>query len=77
MAAGFTWSINSQQNQITPWSNDPTSDPSGEAIYLRDEDTGEIWTPTSLPIREKSTSYSRSPWTRLQHVHSYLSRHRS
>ena len=40
------------KNRLTPWSNDPVSDPSGEAIYLRDEDTGTVWTPTPLPIRE-------------------------
>jgi cyclic beta-1,2-glucan synthetase len=56
--SGFTWSVNSQQNQLTPWSNDPVRDPPGEAIYLRDEDTGEVWGPTALPIREKAASYS-------------------
>ncbi|MEK6322450.1 MAG: glucoamylase family protein [Acidobacteriota bacterium] len=48
----YTWSINSRENRLTPWSNDPVSDPIGEAIYLRDEETGEIWSPTPLPIRE-------------------------
>ncbi len=47
---GFTWSANSQGNRLTPWSNDPVSDPPGEAIYLRDEETGEVWSPTPLPI---------------------------
>lgn len=50
--AGFTWSVNSRENRLTPWSNDPVSDPAGEAIYLRDEDSGEVWSPTPLPIRE-------------------------
>ena len=50
--SGFTWSVNSQQNQLTPWSNDPVGDPPGEAIYVRDEDTGEVWGPTALPIRD-------------------------
>jgi cyclic beta-1,2-glucan synthetase len=50
--AGFTWSVNSRENRLTPWSNDAVSDPPGEVIYLRDEDTGTIWTPTPLPIRE-------------------------
>jgi cyclic beta-1,2-glucan synthetase len=50
--AGYTWSVNSRENRLTPWSNDPVSDPIGEAIYLRDEETGETWSPTPLPIRE-------------------------
>ncbi len=56
--SGFTWSINSQQNQLTPWSNDPVGDAPGEVIYVRDEDSGEVWTPTALPIREKTSPYS-------------------
>ena len=39
--AGYTWSENSRENQLTPWSNDPVSDPPGEAIYVRDEESGE------------------------------------
>ena len=37
---GYTWSENSYQNRLTPWSNDPVVDPAGEAVYLRDDDTG-------------------------------------
>jgi cyclic beta-1,2-glucan synthetase len=48
---GFTWSENSRENRLTPWSNDPVSDPCGEAIYLRDEETGEFWTVTPRPVR--------------------------
>ena len=47
---GFTWSGNSQLNRLTPWSNDPVSEPSGEVVYLRDEDSGAIWCATPLPI---------------------------
>src|SRR5262249_19374482 len=36
-------------NRLTPWSNDPISDPPGEVIYLRDERTGEVWSATPLP----------------------------
>lgn len=48
---GTTWSQNSGENRLTPWHNDPVRDPPSEAIYLRDEDTGEIWSPTPLPAR--------------------------
>ncbi|MBE5995552.1 MAG: cyclic beta 1-2 glucan synthetase, partial [Paenibacillaceae bacterium] len=46
--AGFTWSVNSRENKLTPWSNDPVSDRAGEAIYIMDEITGEVMTPMSL-----------------------------
>jgi len=46
---GPTWVGNSQANRLTPWSNDPVSDPPAEAVYLRDEETGEVWSPTPLP----------------------------
>ena len=54
---GYTWSVNSRENQLTPWSNDPVSDRSGEAFYLRDDDTGDLWSPTALPIRDEAATY--------------------
>jgi cyclic beta-1,2-glucan synthetase len=56
---GFTWRGNSQMNRLTTWQNDPVSDPASETIYLRDEDSGAIWTPTSLPIREEDAYRAR------------------
>jgi cyclic beta-1,2-glucan synthetase len=47
--ATSTWTANSRENRITPWFNDPVTDPHGEAIYLRDDDSGEIWSPTPGP----------------------------
>ncbi len=41
--AGYTWALNSSENKLTPWSNDPVSDPCGEAFYLRDEESGALW----------------------------------
>jgi cyclic beta-1,2-glucan glucanotransferase len=55
--SGYTWSANSRENKLTPWSNDPTSDTPGEAIYVRDEDSGRVWGPTLLPIREEPWPY--------------------
>ena len=51
--AGYTWSVNSRENRLTPWSNDAVCDPPGEIVYLRDEDTGTAWSATPLPIRER------------------------
>ncbi len=54
---GYTWSVNSRENQITPWSNDPVTDRPGEAFYLRDDATGDVWSPTALPIRDEAAIY--------------------
>ncbi|MBK8160962.1 MAG: glycosyl transferase [Rhodospirillaceae bacterium] len=55
---GSTWSINSREHQLTPWSNDPVSDPAGEAIYIRDEENGGIWGPTALPLHRHGARYT-------------------
>jgi cyclic beta-1,2-glucan synthetase len=46
---GFTWAENSGEHRLTPWTNDPVSDPPGEALYVRDEETAAVWTPTPQP----------------------------
>jgi cyclic beta-1,2-glucan synthetase len=58
--SSYTWSENSGENRLTPWSNDPVVEWTGEAVYLRDEETGQVWTPTLLPTPSQ---------------HSYLARH--
>lgn len=47
-----TWCGNSRENKLTPWSNDAVCDSPGEVLYIGDNDTGELWTTTALPIRE-------------------------
>jgi cyclic beta-1,2-glucan glucanotransferase len=54
---GYTWSVNSRENQLTPWSNDPIADRPGEVLFVRDEDSGELWGPTALPIRDAAAPY--------------------
>lgn len=46
---GCTWAGNSGENRLTPWRNDPVCDPASEVVYLRDEETAEVWTPTPAP----------------------------
>ncbi|TBW36784.1 glycosyl transferase [Siculibacillus lacustris] len=57
--SGYTWAENSRENQITQWSNDPVSDPCCEAIYIRDEMSGVLWTPTAKPIRDGGNHVAR------------------
>jgi len=49
--SAYTWSENAHEFRLTPWDNDPVSDSSGEAFYLRDEESGRFWSPSPLPVR--------------------------
>ena len=51
--AGTTWSQNSRERRLTPWSNDPLLDPHGEALYVRDEETGVVLSPLPGPAPGK------------------------
>ncbi len=56
---GYTWVENSGEFRLTPWSNDPVSDPPGECLYLRDEETSQVWTPTPGPAGLAATCQIR------------------
>jgi cyclic beta-1,2-glucan synthetase len=45
-----TWSENSRENRLTPFANDPVSDPTSEALFVRDDETGQAWSPTPGPM---------------------------
>jgi len=49
--SAYTWAENAHEFRLTPWYNDPVQDASGEAFYLRDEQTGEFWSPAPGPAR--------------------------
>jgi cyclic beta-1,2-glucan synthetase len=57
--SAYTWSENAHEFRLTPWGNDPVSDASGEAFYLRDEESGHFWSPTPLPSRGSTPYISR------------------
>ncbi|MGZ3280648.1 MAG: GH36-type glycosyl hydrolase domain-containing protein [Phenylobacterium sp.] len=68
---GYVWSVNSRERQLTPWSNDPVTDRPGQVLYIKDEDTGDLWTPTALPIRDEASTYvARHGWgySRFEHT---------
>ncbi|HSY10320.1 MAG TPA: glucoamylase family protein, partial [Candidatus Dormibacteraeota bacterium] len=50
----YSWSENCHEFRLTPWNNDAVTDASGEAFYIRDEQTGQFWSPTPLPARGES-----------------------
>ena len=72
--AGFTWAGSSFFYRLTPWHNDPVTDPMSDVLYLRDEDTGELWTPTAAPIRHLSAYLVRhdAGTSTFEHRHSEI-----
>ena len=48
------WAVNSGENRLIPWRNDPVEDTPGMAVYVRDEETGEFWSPSPLPVRDRN-----------------------
>jgi cellobiose phosphorylase len=55
--SAYTWYGNAQLYRLTPWSNDPVGDPSGEVIFIRDEPSGRFFSPTPWP-RTGGTAYA-------------------
>ena len=68
--AGYTWARNSQANRLTPWSNDPIRDPHGEAFYLRDEESGALWSPLPGPCAPRSSFVVRHGFGRSRFISS-------
>ncbi len=54
--AAHSWAENSRENRLTSFANDPIIDPTAEAWFVRDDDTGETWCPTPGPIRRDAAS---------------------
>jgi cyclic beta-1,2-glucan synthetase len=83
--SAHTWSRNSRLNRLTPWANDPVTDPYGEALYLRDADTGIAWSPLPGPLPDDAPcevrhgfGYSawRKSWSGIEHdVCMFVPRH--
>lgn len=67
--SSYTWSMNSREYKLTPWSNDPLLDSSGEALYLRDELTGIFWSPTPQPVKDQQPYIIRhgQGYSRIEH----------
>ena len=67
---GYSWSTNSQQNALTPWPNDPVTDAPHDVLYLRDDDSGALWSATAAPIRAPGVTYRTTHgkgWSRFTH----------
>ncbi|HJU73782.1 MAG TPA: glucoamylase family protein, partial [Gemmatimonadaceae bacterium] len=77
LGGGFTWAANSYFYRLTPWHNDPVSDPVGDAIYLRDEETGNVWSATPAPVRNGAeyVIHHKAGASTFEHEHEGITSH--
>ena len=61
---GYSWAGNSRQNKLTSWSNDPVLDPPSEILFLRDDETQDVWRAMTSP-----QNVTDEAW--VQHGHGY------
>ena len=69
--SAYTWSENAHGFRLSPWSNDPVSDISGEAIYIRDEQSGFYWSPTPLPCSSGQPYQTRHGFGYSKFIHDF------
>ncbi|MDH5233591.1 MAG: carbohydrate-binding protein [Gemmatimonadota bacterium] len=74
---GCTWAQSSYFFRLTPWFNDPVSDPVGDALFLRDEESGASWSMTPAPVRTDATyDVEHAPGaTHFRHEHEGIASH--
>ena len=48
---GCVWAESSYFYRLTAWQNDPVSDPVTDALYVRDEQSGALWSATPAPVK--------------------------
>ncbi|MDN5569486.1 MAG: glycosyl transferase, partial [Paracoccus sp. (in: a-proteobacteria)] len=67
--SGCTWAENSRENRLTPWSNDPVTDPPSEAFFIRDRDSHQVFSPTARPLGAAGRHVARHGfgYSRFQH----------
>jgi len=71
--AAYSWCQNSRENRLTSFANDFVCDPTSEALFLRDDQTGETWCPTPGPMARTDASgrfvVRHAPgWSRFSHA---------
>ncbi|TCP03443.1 cellobiose phosphorylase [Rubrivivax gelatinosus] len=69
--SAYTWCENAHELRLTPWHNDPVTDPCGEAFYLRDEESGQVWSPLCEPAPALGGEPPGAPPYRARHGFGY------
>ena len=54
---GFSWDVHSEFNRITRWHQDLIQDNWGKYIFIKNNETGEVWSPTWQPVKTELDKY--------------------
>ena len=55
--AAYSWSRNSRDYQLTPWSNDAVSNRPGEGVFIHDLASGRAFSPIAAVVRDPAMTY--------------------
>jgi len=54
---GFSWNTHSEFNRLNRWHQDLVQDNWGKYFYIKDNLTGDVWSPTWMPVKTELDSY--------------------
>lgn len=54
---GFSWDTHSEFNRLNRWHQDLVQDNWGKYFYFKDNDTGDVWSPTWMPVKTELDFY--------------------
>ncbi len=54
---GFSWDTHSEFNRLNRWHQDLVQDNWGKYFYIKDNQTGEVWSPTWMPVKTDLNFY--------------------
>lgn len=54
---GFSWDTHSEFNRLNRWHQDLVQDNWGKYFYFKDNQTGDVWSPTWMPVKTELDSY--------------------
>lgn len=55
--SGYSWRTHASLNRITRWEQDLIKDDWGKYIYIKDEESGEFWSPSWKPVCKKPQDF--------------------
>ena len=59
---GFSWDTHSEFNRLNRWHQDLVQDNWGKYFYIKNNNTGDVWSPTWMPVKTNLDYYQVAIW---------------